>query len=62
MENPQIAEFTRIVDAESGCRFEFSQKTSSGNGDGNGPAGDSFREGFLETTIGPEFLNNIAAL
>jgi hypothetical protein len=55
MEKPQILEFTCTVDAESGRRFKFSEKAISGNGDGKGPARDIFREGFLETRIGPEY-------
>jgi hypothetical protein len=55
MEKPQILEFTCTVDAESGRRFKFSEKAISGNGDGKGPARDIFRQGFLETRIGPEY-------
>jgi hypothetical protein len=59
MENPQILEFTCTGDAESARRFKFSEKAIGGNGGGKGPAGDIFREGFLETRIGPEYAVGI---
>jgi hypothetical protein len=55
MDHPQTLEFFCTVDSESGRRFKFGEKGVLGNGDGKGPAGDIFMEGFRKNRIGSDY-------